>query len=306
MIIKTMGRKGNIERTINYLFKDEAKLRKDGSKPIVVRKNLRSRKIENVIKEFKANEELRVQKRIDRVQIYHTVISFHEKDSRYLNEKTLKDFARQYMKERGNNIYLATAHFDRGHQHLHICESGSSYMTGKANSMSKARYRELKVKMQEYQKAKYPELSNSLPKHGKKMSPKETAIGSRETKKQALLSCLSIAESKSKNTEDFLEEIRKGGHEPYYRGGKLSGIKYEGDTKFRLSGLGYKDKVEELSERFNDEKTKLDELEDLRSGSGSREVEDDSRGRDIDEDKDDEKEDEPEMDDDYEDDYSRD
>jgi Relaxase/Mobilisation nuclease domain len=302
MIIKTMGRKGNIERTINYLFKDEAKLKKDGSKPIVIRKNLRSRILENVIKEFKVNEEMRVQKRSDRIKLYHTVISFHAKDSKYLNEKALKDFTREYMKERGNNIYIATAHFDKGHQHIHIAESGSGYMTGKANSMPKAEYRELKMNMQAFQQTKYPELANSLPKHGRKLSPKEVAIGSRETKKQSLLACLSLAEKNSKNMKDFLEEIRKGGHEPYHRGGKLSGIKYDGDTKFRFSGLGYKEKVEELSNRFEEDKQQLDELEDLRSNASSRDQENDSRDR-GDDDKDEEME--TEMDDDYEDDYGR-
>lgn len=304
MIIKSMSRKNNIERTINYLFKDENKLRKDGYKPIAIRRNVRSRKLENVIKEFKANESLRKQ-RSGAVKLYHTVLSFHKKDNPFLNEKALKDFTREYMKQRGENMYIATAHFDKEHTHIHICESGSGYLTGKANRLSKEQYRELKVAMQTFQQTKYPMLTHSLVRHDKGKNPKDIAIGNRQSKKQALLECLKQTEQKSKNLTEFLELIRQSGHEPYYRGDKLAGVKYEGDTKFRFSNLGYKEKVEELSQRFNEEEKQLQELDDLRSGSGSREQGQETRGRAIEEDDEKGSQNEPDMEEDDEYDYSR-
>ncbi len=302
-----MSRKANIGRTISYLFKDETKLKKEGQKSITIRKNVRSRKLENVIKEFKANESLRKYHRSDAVKLYHTVLSFHEKDSPFLNEKALKDFAGEYMKQRGENMYIAAAHFDKGHIHLHICESGTGYLTGKANRLSKQEFKELKVAMQTFQQAKYPELKHSLPEHGKGSKPNEKryTINLRDTQKQTLLDCLKQAEFNSKNTNEFISQIKQSGHEPYYRGGRLTGIKYDGDTKFRLSRLGYeKGKMEELNQRFDKEQQQLEELEDLRSqSSDSKDRDTETRGREIDEEKDDQYE--PDMEPDNDDDYSR-
>lgn len=292
-----MSRKNDIERTINYLFKDETKLKAEGFQPITIRKNIRSRKLENVVKEFKVNESMRKQSRIDAVKLYHTVLSFHQKDGQYLNEKALRDFTKEYMKLRGENMYIATAHFNTTSIHIHICESGSGYMTGRANRVSKQQLRELKVAMQTFQQTKYPQLTNSLPKHQKGIS-----INNRESKKQSLLECLKQAEGNSKNLTEFLNHIEQSGHQPYYRGDKLAGIKYADDTKFRFSSLGYKEKVEELSQRFNEEQQKLAELEDLRGSSSSREQEHESKARVIDDEDDNKMENEVEMeytDDDY-------
>ena len=294
MIIKSMSRKNDIGKTISYLFKDEAKLKGEGYKPITIRKNIRSRKLENVVKEFKANESLRKQKRTDAVKLYHTVLAFHQKDSQYLNEKALKDFTKEYMKQRGDNMYIATAHFNTASIHIHICESGSGYMTCKANRLSKQQFRELKVAMQTFQQTKYPKLTNSLPRH-----QKEISISNRQSQKQSLLDCLKQAEGHSKNLTEFLNHIQEFGHQPYYRGDKLAGIKYDGDTKFRFSNLGYKEKVEELNQRFNEEQQQLQELEDLRSNSVSKEQEQESKERLTEEENDNQNETEIKDEDDY-------
>ncbi len=287
MIIKSISRKDNIGKTIKYLFKNEQKLKSPDFKSITIRKNVRSRKLENVIKEFEANEELRKYKRADIVKLYHTVLSFHEKDSAFLNEKVLKDFTKEYMKLRGENMYIATAHFDRDHLHVHICESGSGYMTGKANRQTKQEFRELKVAMETYQLTKYPELTHSLSEKSKasKQSKKEIQISERQTQKKALLTCLEEAEKSTKNLNDFLDQIKHNGYEPYYRAGVLTGIKNDQETKFRFSRLGYDTaKLESLNQSYNEEKQQLNDLDELRSRSNnSRERDTETRGRTIEE-----------------------
>ena len=313
-----MSRKSNIGRTINYLFKDDKKLQKGEQKPITIRKNLRTRKLENNIKEFEANETLRKQKRKDAVKLYHTVISFHEKDTKHLTEKVLKDITKEYMKLRGDNIYLATVHYDKeSHVHIHCVESGTGYLTGKASRLSKQQFKELKVSLQTYQKEKYPELKNSIVRHERKnkTNQKEAVVNSRETNKQALLNLLSQAESKAKNTSGFLSVIRQSGHEPYYRNGQLTGIKYDGETKFRFSRLGYdKAKLEALNQRTvleskaeTSEQQQLEELETLRSNhTSSRNLEGESRTRNLDEEVNENENDEQDNTDmEHDDDYSR-
>lgn len=282
-----MSRKQHIGRTINYILKDEAKLCKKGQKPIIVRKNLRSRTVKNMIKEFEKNESLRKCKRSDAVKLYHTVVSFHQKDSQFLSEKVLRDITREYMKQRGENIYLATVHYDKeSHIHIHCVESGTRYMTGEANRLSKQGFQNLKINLQTFQKEKYPELSHSLPRHQKetKGRGKEQMIASRQTQKQSLLTYLKQAEQSSKSMNDILAILKEQGHEPYYRNGNLTGVKYEGDTKFRFSGLGYdKEKIAELNQRF-EENRQLQELDDLRSSiSASKEVEDNSKSKALEE-----------------------
>lgn len=317
MIVKTMSRKANIGRTINYLFKDDKKLQKGDQKPIIIRKNLRTRKLENNIKEFEANENLRKQRRKDAVKLYHTVISFHEKDTRHLTEKALKDITKQYMKLKGDNIYLATVHFDKeSHLHIHCVESGIGYLTGKASRLSKQQFKELKVSLQTYQKEKYPELTESIVRHERKdkSNRKEAIVNSRETNKLALLNLLSQAENKAKNLDDFLAQIELSGHQPYYRGEKLTGIKYEGETKFRFSRLGYDAaKLESLNQRTinsNSDQQQLEELETLRSNSSSsRDREENSRTRTISEEEtngnESDEQNDTDMEHDLEDDYSR-
>ncbi len=312
-----MSRKNNIGRTINYLFKDSSKLEKEGQKPIVVRKNLRTRKLENIIKEFEENEANRTRKRKDAVKLYHTILSFHEKDTSHLNEKVLKGIVKEYMQKRGENIYLATVHFDRkSHVHIHCIESGNGYRTSKANRISKEAFRELKVHMETFQKERYPELTSSRVTHGKKQqkSKKVPDNNSRETNKKSLLDLLSRAEQKAKSIDAFLSALKQAGHEPYYRNGKLTGIKYDGETKFRFSRLGYdKEKLEALQKQPEEQiqeqaditrlQSQLEELSALRSRSGSsREHEAEGRGRIM------EEENEPEESIDMEhdnDDYSR-
>lgn len=316
-----MSRKNNISRTIKYLFKDTSKLEKEGQKSIVIRKNLRTRKLENIIKEFEENEAGRTRKRRDGVKLYHTILSFHEKDTPHLNEKVLKGIVKEYMHKRGENIYLATVHFDReSHVHIHCVESGTGYRTGKANRISKEAFRELKVHMETFQKEQYPELTSSRVTHGKKQQRGNQIPdkNSRDTHKKELLDLLNKATQKAKSLDAFLSVIKQAGHKPYYRNGQLTGIKYDGETKFRLSRLGYdKEKLEALNKQTEEQtpeqtetirqQAQLEELSELRSRSGSsREYEAEGQGRMIEEEN--EHENEPEENIDMEqdnDDYSR-
>ena len=258
-----MSRRSGIKLLLTYLFKDEKKLQDKDHKPIVIRKNVRTRTLEKNVKEFEKNEALRQYKRVDGIQAYHTVISFNAKDREHINETVLKDIARQYIAVRGKDaMYIATVHYDKDHIHIHVAESGTKFMTGKANRMTKQQFRELKIAMQTYQKEKYPELKNSLPEHDKKQGKTYTSEKTRSNQKEALQSILSNAYEKSKNTNEFLNAIKEMGHEPYYRNERLTGIKYDGEIKFRFSGLGYdKDKLEKLESREKETEKESQEIE---------------------------------------------
>ncbi len=283
MVIKSLSRKGGTEQIVNYLFKDKDKLSNKDFKPMMMRHNIRSRSLDKIVKEFKANETFRRVQRKDSVKVYHTIISFGKKDKDKITEKMLRDFGKKYMELQGkDNMYLMTHHIEKEHIHLHVVMSGTKYLTGVANRISKAEFGQLKVAMQTYQEKRYPELNKSIVKHGKgngKVYSKDV----RQSKKATLEVDLQKAYQQSKSTKDFLYKLKSMGHEAYYRNEKLTGIKYDGETKFRFSRLGYDDKIKALAERENEEKQQLDEIENIRSnGSNSRELEEPTRERNLD------------------------
>ena len=180
MVLKSLSRKSGTHQLLNYLFTNEKKLVGDKQKPILIRHNVHSRTLDKWVKEYDKNESYRLRRRKDNVKIYHTVLSFSNKDKDLINEKMLRDTAKQYMKLRGpDNLFIGTAHFDKDHVHLHMVMSGTKYLTGEANRLSRAEFHQLKLSLDAYQAKKYPELVYSLPRHGRtkdiNLSPKEQA-----------------------------------------------------------------------------------------------------------------------------------
>src|SRR5665647_1817918 len=168
MIIKSLTRKSGTRQLLNYLFKKEEKLFTNKLKPIVIRHNVRSRTLDKWVKEFDKNESYRLRKRVDNVKVYHTILSFSNKDKELINEKMIKDIAKQYMKLRGDrNLFVGTAHFDKDHIHIHLVMSGTKYLTGESNRLSRAEFHQLKLAMDAYQRKKYTELIHSLHRQGK-------------------------------------------------------------------------------------------------------------------------------------------
>ncbi len=125
------------------------------------------------IKAFKENESGRVYKRSDATAINHVILSRSGSDRQYVTESMMKDIAKKFIEIRGeNNLYAGTAHYDRDHTHLHLVVCGSQ-LNGKSSRISQDEFENLKVTLDAYQREKYPELSNSLPEHGRGKAIKE-------------------------------------------------------------------------------------------------------------------------------------
>src|ERR1035437_7590421 len=215
MIIKSLTRKNGASQLIDYLFKKENKLFTNKQKPIVILKNVRSRTIDKMAKEYDKNEAFRLRKRVDNVKVYHTILSFSNKDKELINEKMIKDIAKQYMKLRDDkNLFVSVAHFDKDHVHIHLLMSGTKYLTGESNRLSRAEFHQLKIAMDEYQRKKYPELIHSLPRHGRskekvtKKSIEVNRAGGRVSQKETLMKTLESVYAKSKSLDDFLTKLK--------------------------------------------------------------------------------------------------
>ncbi len=263
---------GSIKEFIDAQIKGSNKSREESERPMLIRNNVQGKTADEITKEFKANEAHRQNIRKNNVKAYHTIISFSNKSTRFLNDEILKDIATKYVSIRGTeSLYVGSIHKDRGHIHIHMVMSGTEYYTGKSNRISRQQFQELKVTMQEYQKEKYPELNNSLPNLTKpKSTPAKNINAERSKDKNILTSLLETTYSKSGSLQELLDGLRSQGHEAYYRNGRLQGIKYNGVRKFRLQNLGFKEKLQVLDQLREQEATQLRELSSIRGRQNDR------------------------------------
>lgn len=70
--------KGTLDEFIKSLVSDKSNTQIDSP---IFKHNIRSGSIKGYIKEFESNEALRVRRRVDSVQAYHTIISFSNQDT---------------------------------------------------------------------------------------------------------------------------------------------------------------------------------------------------------------------------------
>ncbi|MBK7764396.1 MAG: relaxase/mobilization nuclease domain-containing protein [Bacteroidetes bacterium] len=263
-----MSRRKNIGTLINYILKEEKESEKNSFK---MKHNLSGHDKERWIKQFEFNETLRKTKRKDQVAIYHEVMSFSVHDKELINRKVLQDMAKQFVELRGrDNIYLFKQHTDQQHVHIHVAMSGTKFLTGMANRISKTDFEKFRKNMEVYQMMKYPELKRSIV-YTKERTKEQDKKHTRQSNKCDIERVLKNIYFSSKSTKDFEEKLRQQGHEPYYRGGMLTGLKYEGDMKFRFSKLGYdKANLDRLDSMEQEANQKLVELDDLRNQANER------------------------------------
>ena len=172
MIIKSKSHRnaGAYHDVLEYVCRKNAQYKDKDEQSLLLKHNLYGKNIDQWAAQFHRNLSFRQTFRSDNVNIMHTIMSLHPKDSSTdVSVEVLKDLANHYIELKGENgMYLSTAHFDKDHLHLHIVESPLELRTGKSMRMSKKAFSELQQEMQKYQQEKYPELENSVVDYGGK------------------------------------------------------------------------------------------------------------------------------------------
>lgn len=243
------------------MIHDKDRLFDEHGYSFVVTHNIKGNSIDEWVNQFKTNEESRQHKRMNSVLASHEIISFHRDDANNISLDKLEDIARQYVRERNiNGMYVAVPHFDKEHYHIHICASGIEYKTGNTMRLSKASLQRLKKNIQDYQRAKYPELNKSIVNHEKKalaLSDKEYNFKlrtGRATDKENIIGRLKTCYKKAVSKNDFFDLLKQCGLATYIRGGKISGIVFN-SKKFRLKRLGFtEERLQDLDIYFNRDK----------------------------------------------------
>lgn len=237
----------------------------------VVAHGLRGNTVASWVKQLKAHEATRVHKRKNSVVLTHELLSFHAADTNSITPEKLERLTREYIRLRGNGKFLAVPHYDKSHYHVHILASGVD-VNGKAMRMSRSELGELKKKIQQYQVERYPELSKSLPTHGRKsklrVTDKEIQMKKRtkkQTTRERVAEMVNLCRLRSRSDEKFFVLLSEKGMEVYQRGGKPYGVLFN-ERKYRFATLGMGVNLNE-KDRLNERRHTLQGLRSLRSKS---------------------------------------
>lgn len=257
-----MSRKRGIRQLVEYIFKEDAS---DGKAQMKLKHNLSGHDVQGWIKQMEFNESLRQRKYSNSISVYHEVISFHQGDREKLTGKILLDLGKKYIELRGEkNMYIMREHRDKDHIHVHIAMSASEFLTGKSSRISMADFSKFKREMEKYQLKMYPQLTHSLVQKSRG-SLEQNLKDKRAEGKGKIETVFRNLLKNNQSKENVMKELREKGYEPYFRNGKLVGIKDDKDMKFRFSAFeqdytvlfGGTSKEEEMNE-------KMDNLDSLR------------------------------------------
>lgn len=256
------------------MIHDKDRLFDKNGRSFAITHNLKGNSIEEWEEQFKLNESYRLRKRTDSVYLTHEIISLHRDDAKHITLEKLQTIANEYIFQRNpHGMYVAVPHFDKEHYHIHICASGIEYKTGKSLRLNKPNLLALKKNIQQFQIERFPELSNSVVKHGGKekslLTDKEYQIKlrtGRETGKGLVIGMLKTCYKKAISIETFYQLVKESGLKTYERGGKITGVE-DGKYKYRFSRLGFtEERINDLEVHFNRSK----DLHYLRSTRGQK------------------------------------
>jgi hypothetical protein len=181
---------------------------------------------------------------------YHEIISFSEKDAKFLTEEILHDLVFEYLENRATGaLCYAKAHFDKKNPHVHVIISANLIKSKKKLRITKGQFQTIKRDLEKYQKRKYSFLENSVVFEGREKKEKlKTTIKEGERERR-------IGNPKNKNRKEqiasivknclcagserkFLEKLKAEGLKFYVRG-KTAGVQEaQKGRKFRLQTLG--------------------------------------------------------------------
>ena len=242
MIVKIKSRKSqSFRQLIEYMLHDTDRL-SPKERGFVVAHGLRGNTVEGWVKQLKENEVGRMHRRKNSVVLTHEILSWHRDDSAAITPEKLEAMTREYIRLRGNGKFLAVPHYDKHHYHVHILVSGVD-TNGKAMRLSRSELSELKRNIQRYQVERFPELSRSLPAHGRRSeartNDKEVQYVKRtgkQTTREKVGEIVMHYRNRSQTDEEFFALLSDHDMAVYHRGGRPYGVLYDG-RKYRFKTM---------------------------------------------------------------------
>jgi len=249
MIVKAISHKSNkrsvMKKLIDYVFAPEKMIDHISKRQAVVAKrHIRGYETNRWVDAFKRNDDNRTFTHKNRVVLRHEVVSFSPEDNHRITPEILQNIGKWYLKNRSQSLGVCAAHYEES-IHLHFIISAVG-INGKSTRITRQEFKAFKIRLQEFQKEKYPELSHSIVNHSKKkalkleLTQKELHMrksrGVLSEKEKTSLLVKRIAK-RCKSLEELAKKIREEQLQPYYRSGMLKGL-WLGNRKLRLTTLG--------------------------------------------------------------------
>ena len=171
MIIKSKTHKsaGAYADVLSYVLRKNAQFKDSFGKSLLIKHNLTGKTIYSFTSQFRENLTFRKYVIKTNINIIHDILSLHPKDSnKNITSDMLQDLTKKYIELKNDKgMYLATAHSDKDHIHVHIVGSPLEVRNGKSIRMSKAEFSKIQQEMQIYQQLQYPSLFHSVVNYGK-------------------------------------------------------------------------------------------------------------------------------------------
>lgn len=266
MIIKSKSIKSKkaLENTIRYILTKKSqkelgfimnkfikgdrvfdKKMQEAQSDLVKQEQILEKRIQNMVIQFESNELKRKIQRSNKNRAYHEIVSFHKSDTDKLPKKVLLKIARKYAKERSpNSMVISTMHSDKSHLHIHNVISALEFATGKPVRLSRKEFKEVKVKMEQFQEKELG-LKHSRIDHNKKKVQmlhldieRELNLRGKRSERQEIQLKLIEVFARERTEKVHYRELEKAGLELYSRGGKIVGVQGL-NRRYRLKTLGF-------------------------------------------------------------------
>ena len=245
----------NFKQVVHYVLEKE-----QDNAEIRIRHNLKGDDPAGWIRQFHEIENQRIKNRKNSVRLNHYVISFHPGDTDAIEEliavgknplqELAQEFIDQYCPTTAALVVFHKPDKIFPNLHVHLVFPGVT-MLGRSLRVSKSVYESVRVHIQKTQEDRFPELTHSLVDHTKanpeRITTKEYRartkgkLMEKDRLRDILLDCF----KDSKTLETFLEILQSKEIEPYYRNGRLQGVRY-GKRKYRFKRLGLSNELERL------------------------------------------------------------
>lgn len=101
------------------------------------------------------------------VQLYHEILAFSPDDAPAMTFDMVQDITRKYLELRAPDcLAYAKIHFDKAHIHVHVMISANPIGSAKRLRLSKSEFANVKTRINDYQKFRWPELVHSVVRTG--------------------------------------------------------------------------------------------------------------------------------------------
>ncbi|WP_439131466.1 relaxase/mobilization nuclease domain-containing protein [Polaribacter sp.] len=156
-----------MQKLIRYVFAPKKLIdHKLNRNQLIIKRNIRGYDPEKWADLFQQNDKSRIFEHKNRTVLRHEIVSFSPEDNSKITRETLQDIAKWYLKHRSDSMGVCGVHWEES-IHLHFIISGVG-MDGKSTRISRQDFKDFKIKLQDYQQERYPELSKSIVNHSKK------------------------------------------------------------------------------------------------------------------------------------------